>query len=133
MTTREASCSCGSLRISCSGEPTRVSVCHCLACQKRTGSAFGAQARYGRDQVRVEAGSAATHVRTADSGNRVTFHFCRECGATLFWELEAMPGAVAVALGAFDDPTFLAPRISIYEARMHGWLKIEGAEVEHLD
>lgn len=38
---RTAACSCGSLAITTTGEPRRVSACHCLACQKRTGSAFG--------------------------------------------------------------------------------------------
>lgn len=41
-----ASCNCGQLSLSVSGDPIRVSVCHCNACQKRTGSAFGVQARY---------------------------------------------------------------------------------------
>ena len=40
MTAREASCSCGRIRLRCKGEPVRISVCHCLECQKRTGSAF---------------------------------------------------------------------------------------------
>ena len=46
MTTRDASCSCGQLHLTCEGEPVRISVCHCLACQQRTGSAFGVQARH---------------------------------------------------------------------------------------
>lgn len=36
MTTRQASCSCGQLRLTCAGEPVRISVCHCLECQRRT-------------------------------------------------------------------------------------------------
>ena len=46
MTTRTATCRCGQLRAECQGEPVRVSVCHCLDCQKRTGSVFAAQARW---------------------------------------------------------------------------------------
>ena len=42
MTTRTATCSCGQLRLACEGEPVRISICHCLECQKRTGSIFGA-------------------------------------------------------------------------------------------
>jgi hypothetical protein len=45
MTTRTASCRCGALRAICEGEPVQVSVCHCLECQRRSGSAFAAQAR----------------------------------------------------------------------------------------
>ncbi len=39
--TREAACHCGQLRLEVTGEPQTVSICNCLACQRRTGSAFG--------------------------------------------------------------------------------------------
>jgi Glutathione-dependent formaldehyde-activating enzyme len=67
MVTRTAECACGQLRAEADGEPIRVSVCHCLACQRRTGSAFGAQARFARDRVRVS-GEAREFVRFADPG-----------------------------------------------------------------
>ena len=54
MTTRQASCSCGQLSVTCEGEPVRISICHCNACQKRTGSVFGTQARFPREQVTIE-------------------------------------------------------------------------------
>jgi len=38
MASREATCSCGRLRLTAEGEPVRVSVCHCLGCQRRSGS-----------------------------------------------------------------------------------------------
>ncbi|MFN2470768.1 MAG: aldehyde-activating protein, partial [Gaiellaceae bacterium] len=38
MSNRHAACSCGQLRLTVEGEPVRVSICHCLACQRRTGS-----------------------------------------------------------------------------------------------
>lgn len=56
MTTRRATCTCGQLGVDCEGDPVRVSVCHCLPCQQRTGSAFGVQARFARAQVRFFCG-----------------------------------------------------------------------------
>ena len=50
-------------------------MCHCLDCQRRTGSAFGAQARFRKEQVRIE-GEAKDFVRTADGGNKLAFRFC---------------------------------------------------------
>ena len=130
---RVASCSCGQLHVTCDGEPARVSMCHCLACQRRTGSTYGVQARYAREQVRIE-GTSTPFVRVADSGGAVTFHFCPNCGATVYWELAAMPGFVAVAVGAFADPTFPPPRVSVYEARRHEWVVMPtGADVAHHD
>lgn len=132
MPTRRASCSCGQLSLVCEGEPTRISVCHCLACQRRTGSVFGAQARFPRERVTAIEGRAREYVRIADSGRPVTFRFCPDCGATVWWELGAAPGVVAVAVGAFADPAFPAPRHSVYESHRHPWAVVPGPDVERL-
>ena len=98
-------------------------MCHCLACQKRTGSVFGVQARFRREQVAI-AGQASRFTRLADSGNSVSFHFCPTCGSTVYWELSGAPGFIAVAVGAFADRDFPQPRHSVYEARRHAWVSI---------
>jgi hypothetical protein len=132
MTKREAACCCGQLRATCEGEPVRISVCHCLDCQRRTGSAFGFQAHYPRAQVRVT-GEATKFTRTADSGNTVTFSFCPRCGSTVYWEPQAFPERVTVGAGAFADTQFPIPQHSVYESRRHGWVAIEtGVALEHL-
>lgn len=120
---RNASCCCGQLQVTTTGEPVRVSVCHCFACQKRTGSAFGAQARFPDAAVQKE-GRAKEYVRTADTGNTITFSFCPECGSTVFYQLEKVPGFTVVGLGCFDEPTLPEPSISIYEARRHPWVTL---------
>ena len=114
MTTRKASCSCGKLSVTCEGEPVRISICHCNACQKRTGSVFGTQARFPREQVTIE-GQSTRYTRLGDSGKPITFHFCPDCGATVYWELANAPGLIAVPVGAFADPNFPPPRHSVYE------------------
>jgi hypothetical protein len=131
MTTRVASCSCGQLRAVCEGEPVRISMCHCLACQMRTGSTFGAQARFPRDKISI-AGESTVYVRIADSGNRVTFHFCPKCGATVTYRIDNMPDVVAVPIGAFAEPMFPAPKFSLYESRKHAWTGIP-ADAQHFD
>jgi hypothetical protein len=133
MPLRRASCSCGQLHLECTGEPVRVSMCHCLACQQRTGSAFGVQARFRREEITAIEGRSTRFVRVADSGNSATFHFCPVCGATVYWELSALPDFLAVAVGAFADPSFPAPRISVYESRRHAWALPTQLELEHLD
>jgi hypothetical protein len=131
MTTRRASCRCGQLSVETTGEPVRVSVCHCLACQQRTGSAFSFQARFPLANVRM-AGRSREWVRTADSGNRVSYHFCPDCGSTVYYQLVNVPELVAVPVGAFADPQFPHPRFSVYEERRHAWVHVPG-NVEHLD
>ena len=58
-------------------------MCHCLACQRRTGSAFGMQARWPKDRVDVT-GRYTEYVRISDAGGKGTFRFCPDCGATVF-------------------------------------------------
>lgn len=130
MTQRLASCSCGQLTAQVSGDPVRVSICHCLACQRRTGSVFGQQARFRRADVSL-AGVSTEYLRVGDEGSRITFHFCPHCGATVYYEPEGLPEYLAIPVGAFADPGFPAPGVSVYEERMHGWVVVpEG--VEHI-
>lgn len=132
MTTRTASCRCGKLKATVTGEPVRVSVCHCLDCKKRSGSAFAVQARWPAEQVRIE-GLSKSWVNTADSGNKITFHFCPDCGSDVHYEINGkFDGLIAIPLGAFGDPYFTAPSFSVWEQRKHDWVDVLG-EVEHLD
>jgi hypothetical protein len=106
-------------------------MCHCIACQRRTGSTFGAQARFLDEHVRV-AGDATVYERVGDSGGTIRFHFCPTCGATVFYRFKEHAGFTIVPVGTFGDPTFPAPTFSVYEARRHAWTGIpDGAE--HMD
>jgi hypothetical protein len=121
---RRAECSCGQLHLEAEGDPIRISVCHCLACQRRTGSAFGAQARFPAERVRIT-GRHTEYVRLADDdGEERRFRFCPDCGATVFWTNAASQDLIAVPLGAFADPAFPPPTISVYEARRHPWVEL---------
>lgn len=123
MTTRQATCNCSQLHLACEGEPKRISMCHCLECQRRTGGVFANQAWFGRDQVVSMSGSATEYKRVSDSGKTLAFHFCPICGSTVYWEAEAFPGLVAVAVGSFADPNFPAPGFSVWERRQHNWVE----------
>ena len=127
---REAACSCGQLRLICEGEPVRVSLCHCHACQRRTGSTFGVQMRFPCEKVRIE-GRSSTWARVGDSGGTVTFHFCPTCGGTVYWELKQLPDFIAPAYGAFAGDTVAAPAISVYEDRAHEWVRPALTDMEH--
>ena len=132
MSVRRASCRCGQLVALCEGEPVRISVCHCLACQQRSGSPFAEQARFPADKVSVS-GDSRHWVRIADSGNAVVYHFCPECGSTVWYQGGPMPEAIAVPVGAFADPGFPPPRFSVWETRKHPWVTIAVDGIEHRD
>jgi hypothetical protein len=124
MITRRAECSCGRLSATCSGEPTRIAVCHCLACKRKTGSAFGFGSWFRTSDVTTD-GRATEFVRVGDDGTRITNSFCPTCGTTLFWTIDMIPGAIAVSVGAFADLSFPPPTVSVYhESRRYPWLEI---------
>src|SRR5689334_8479535 len=123
METREATCHCGQLRLEVEGDPFAVSICNCLACQRRTGSAFGMQAGFGAEQVRVH-GRFEDFSRVSDEADRKEhiFHFCPECGSQVFYTEPTEPDLVVVSVGAFADPTFPPPTESGYDSRRHPWI-----------
>jgi hypothetical protein len=121
--TRIAHCCCGSLRAETTGEPL-IAVCHCTECQRRTGSAFAVVAFFPKDQVRI-AGPSTVYARRADSGRKVEFHFCPDCGTSVFWYAEFRPDHIGVAFGAFTDPSMPWPAASVWEATRHPWVTFD--------
>lgn len=122
MSSRTASCSCGQLRIQVEGEPRGVGLCHCLACQQRTGSVFAALAGFAAPYKVF--GTATEYVRVGDQGAKFIFRFCPVCGSNVFHTEVGYENSVSVAVGAFADPTFPAPRDSVYDSRRHPWVQL---------
>ncbi|MCY1071280.1 GFA family protein [Nannocystis sp. RBIL2] len=111
------------MRIEVQGEPLGVGVCHCLACQRRTGSVFAALAAFAAPYE--VSGTATEYVHVGDQGGRFTFRFCPVCGTTVFHTEEGHEqSTVLVAVGAFADPSFPAPEDSVYDCRRHSWVQL---------
>lgn len=123
----QASCQCGELTVTLHGQPEAVVACHCIACQRRTGSVFGVLAYYPDDRVRI-AGAATRFTRPGASGDAFQTFFCPVCGATVYVRTGRHPAGVGVAVGAIGDPGFAPPVRSIWESAMHGWVSITSAE-----
>lgn len=60
-----------------------------------------------------------------------TFHFCPECGATVYFATSAAPELVGIPVGAFTDPAFATPTISVWEERKHEWVTLPQG-IEHI-
>ena len=131
-TVRIAACRCGALTAACTGEPVRVSVCHCLDCQRRSGSAFAAQARFPAADVTI-LGDSRTWEDKREDGRWFRSRFCPTCGSTICYAIAAMPGLLAIPTGAFADPAFPPPDYSVYEGRKHAWVAVLGEGIEHHD
>jgi hypothetical protein len=64
------------------------------------------------------------HGEVGDQGARFIFRFCPVCGTTVFHSEEGRENSVSVAVGAFADPGFPAPRVSVYDSRRHPWVQL---------
>jgi hypothetical protein len=58
----------------------------------------------------------------------VRFHFCTDCGSTVYWKADNLPALIRVAVGTIADPNFPAPIKSVFEQSKHVWVEIDGAE-----
>jgi hypothetical protein len=133
MISRRAECNCGQLSAVCSGEPVLISICHCLACKRRTGSAFSFNARFEDARVSVQ-GTSTEFTRVGDEGGRSTYSFCPKCGATVFYRNDSEPGIIAIPAGGFADPSFPPPRLSFYhESRRCTWAEVRADPLNTFD
>ena len=121
---RTACCHCGSLRATVSGEPTVVNVCHCKACQRRTGAIMHSGVYFNKSQVRVD-GPEKMYTRQVEGVSRtISFHFCPTCSSSVYWHLDLRPDHYGIAVGAFADPGFPPPTLSIWEQSRHSWINL---------
>jgi hypothetical protein len=129
---REATCHCGQLKVTTTDEPFAVSICNCLACQRRTGSAFGMQAGFRAEQVQVN-GRYRDFSRISDEADRKehVFHFCPDCGSQVFYTEPSEPDLVVVSVGSFADPSFPPPTESGYDFRRHAWVQLPESIQRH--
>lgn len=120
---RVAQCSCSNLKVTATGDPDAVVACHCVACQRRTGSVLGVSAYWPQNRIHIS-GQSKAWMRISDSGNEFTTHFCTNCGTSLYWIVGNKPGVIGVGVGGFGDPSFPSPVRSVWEQTMHQWVSI---------
>lgn len=102
-------CLCGDVRITASGAPYRVGLCHCLDCRKHHGALFFAAAIFPQDAVTIEG-------ETRDYRGR---HFCPRCGSSVFAHVA---DEIEVHLGALDAPDQWMPTYENWTVRREAWL-----------
>lgn len=107
--TAEGGCLCGCVRLSATGQPRRVGLCHCLDCRKHHGALFHASAIFAQDAVRI-------HGDTHQYAGR---HFCPRCGSPVF---SRTGDEVEVHLGTLDAPDRFRPTYELWTIRRERWL-----------
>jgi hypothetical protein len=124
MKSYKGGCSCGAVRFEIGDHPLWILACHCDACKKRTGSAYGVSVMFENKSVKQFTGETRTYVRSGDSGNKVRYEFCPHCGTTLRWHVDIVPDRQAFAGGAFDDMKALTVIAEMYTDDATPWARV---------
>lgn len=113
--TQQGGCLCGAVRFTSSEQPVRAMACHCTACKRRTGAAYGIGVYFNDAEITFNEAERAVHEFHSDTTGRwIRNEFCPQCGTTVSWTLEMRPGLRAIAGGAYDDPDWFTVEAHIW-------------------
>jgi len=97
-------CVCRKIRYQLVGAPSRITVCHCTWCQRRTGSAFGVELVFEKENIVFQTAAPSVYRHISDiSGRWLDQHFCNTCGSNIGLTLEAVPSIQSISAGSLDE------------------------------
>jgi hypothetical protein len=120
-------CLCGAVRYITNVAPEFVALCHCIDCQKHTGSAFAIGIRLPKTALHLQ-GTIKTFSSLGDSGNPILRYFCPECGSSIYDEPTARPGKINLNAGTLDDPSLVVPTLEIWCDSALPWVQLAGMQ-----
>ncbi len=125
----EASCLCGGITLSYSGEIGPANYCHCEDCRRVTGSAFNIGVRVERKDLKVTATSELKGYKyVSDNGKPIERYFCGRCGSPIFTLHPAKPEYAWVKAGIINDPTVVKPTYENWVKDKVEWATIRVSE-----
>jgi hypothetical protein len=102
-------CLCGAVRLTATGAPYRVGICHCLDCRKHSGAVFSAAAIFPEAAVTIAGATAEYRSR----------HFCPTCGSSVFGR---SGDEIEIHVGCLDAPNLVKPTYELWVIRREAWL-----------
>lgn len=113
-------CLCGKVNYKINAEPLKMAQCHCLDCQRSSGTGHFSLAFFKKDNVIIE-GETNSFTTQADDGPEVTRHFCPECGSRLFGTNNVNTSLISISVGCVDDHSWFKPQAIVYNKRKPSW------------
>ena len=120
---REGGCACGEVRYRLASEPMFIHCCHCLNCQRQTGTAFVVNLLIEADRVQLLGGTAEPVDAPRDDGSVQRIFRCTRCQVALFSEY-GRPEVRFVRAGTLDDPTAVTPDVHIFTRSKVAWVTL---------
>ncbi len=119
----DGGCACGAVRYRLASDPLFVHCCHCLNCQRQTGSAFAINLLIEADRVELLAGEPRPVDVPRDDGSSQRIFRCPDCQTAVF-SLYTRPQVRFVRGGTLDDPKGIAPDVHIYTRSKVSWVTL---------
>ncbi len=119
---RRAQCCCGGIAIECDGDGDEIVICNCIDCQRRTGAPFGVSHYYAASLILARHGSPKIFTRTGSMGTVYHFHFCPDCGSTVYWTVEGSD-EFGVSGGCFAASDMRKPDSVVYVSTAYRWIE----------
>ena len=120
--TREGGCACGAVRYRLASEPLFPHCCHCLNCQRQTGSAFVINVLIETDRVELLA-EEPLPVDVPRGRSKQRIWRCPTCQVALFSRY-TRASVRFVRAGTLDDPSSVTPDVHIYTRSKLGWVTL---------
>lgn len=115
-------CACGEVRYRLTSAPMFSHCCHCLDCQRQTGSAFVLNALIETDRIEITAGAPVATPVPTDSGRPHDIFRCGTCLTALWSDYGRRPTLRFVRMGTLDDPSMLKPDVHIFTRSKQPWV-----------
>jgi hypothetical protein len=122
----EGGCSCGAVRYRLTSEPLFTHCCHCLNCQRQTGSAFVINLLIEAARVELLAGDPQPVDVPRDDGSTQRIYRCTACRVAVFSEYGS-PRVWFVRGGTLDEPSQVEPDVHIYTRSKVPWITLPGS------
>ena len=113
-------CLCGTVTYQVSGRPIMVAHCHCVDCQRLSGTGHLPGAMYSIDRFQLN-GEVGEYTLKAQNDTEVTRIFCKNCGSPIFGKNTGMPGFITITLGTLDDSSDFTPEVVIFSRNRKKW------------
>jgi hypothetical protein len=123
---REGGCSCGAVRYRLTSEPLFVHCCHCLNCQRQTGSAFAINVLIEADRVELLAGEPEPVPVPRSGGKKQRIFRCPGCQVAVY-STYTRATIRFVRAGTLDDPSSIEPDVHIYTRSKVPWVELPGS------
>ena len=123
-------CLCGAIRYSITAPINELRACHCVHCQRASGSHGTVAAFVPRDGFKLTKGTLKRFSTKADSGRTLFRYFCGDCGSPIYSQRAKTPEMMVLKVGTLDAPINLKVVMTIWTNSARPWL-YQDPTIEH--